>query len=107
MSHQVVGKPVGRVEGPEKVTGKARYAADFDLPGLLWAKVVRSPLPHARIRRINGDKARALPGVRAVLTGADIPDVLHGRRMLDLPLLTRDRVRYIGEPLAVVAVTRS
>ena len=56
MSHQVVGKPVGRVEGPEKVTGKARYAADFDLPGLLWAKVVRSPLPHARIRRIDTDK---------------------------------------------------
>ncbi|MEK7879954.1 MAG: xanthine dehydrogenase family protein molybdopterin-binding subunit, partial [candidate division NC10 bacterium] len=103
MSHQVVGKPVGRVEGPEKVTGKARYAADFLLPGLLWAKVVRSPLPHARIRRINGDKAKALPGVLAVLTGRDIPDVLHGRRMLDLPLMTRDRVRFIGEPVAVVA----
>lgn len=104
MSHTVVGKPVGRVEGPEKVTGKARYAADLVLPGLLWAKVVRSPLPHARILRINGDKARALPGVRAVLTAADVPDILYGRRMLDMPLLARDRVRYIGEPVAVVAV---
>jgi len=103
MSHAVVGKPIGRVEGREKVTGTARYAADLFLPGLLWAKAVRSPLPHARIVRIDTDKARALPGVRAVLTGADVPGVLHGRRMLDLPLLARDRVRYIGEPVAVVA----
>jgi CO/xanthine dehydrogenase Mo-binding subunit len=103
MSHVVVGKPIPRVEGAEKVTGKARYAADVHLPGLLWAKLARSPLPHARILRIAADKARALPGVHAVLTADDIPSVLVGRRMQDMPLLARDRVRFVGEPVAAVA----
>jgi CO/xanthine dehydrogenase Mo-binding subunit len=63
MSHTVVGKPIPRIEGAEKVTGKAGYAADVRLPGLLWGKLARSPLPHARILHISADKARALPGV--------------------------------------------
>lgn len=103
MSYAVVGRPVGRVEGLEKVTGRARYAADISLPGLLWAKVLRSPLPHARILRTGTEKARALPGVSAVLTGQDLPPVLVGRRLCDMPLLARDRVRFIGEPVAAVA----
>ena len=103
MSPTVVGKPIPRVEGADKVTGKARYAADVHLPGLLWGKLARSPLPHARILRIATDKARALPGVHAVLTAEDIPAVLVGRRMLDMPVLARDRVRFIGEPVAAVA----
>lgn len=103
MSHAVVGKPIPRVEGSEKVTGKARYAADVHLPGFLWGKLARSPLPHARIVRIIADKARAVPGVHAVLTAEDIPPVLVGRRLHDMPLLARDRVRFIGEPIAAVA----
>ncbi len=102
-AHTAVGRPVARVEGPAKVTGAARYAADVKLPGLLWARVVRSALPHARLLRVDADKARALPGVRAVLTATELPDVLVGRRMCDMPLLARGRVRFVGEPVAVIA----
>jgi len=66
----VVGKRISRVEGPEKVTGEAKYALDYtpkDLPGLLYGKILRSPYPHARVERIDASKAQALPGVKAVL----------------------------------------
>jgi carbon-monoxide dehydrogenase large subunit len=103
MSHRIVGQRIGRLDGAEKVTGAARYSADVALPGMIWGKALRSPLPHARILRIDTSKARALPGVLAVLTAADLPDVLVGRRMFDMPVLARDRVRFIGEKVAVVA----
>jgi CO/xanthine dehydrogenase Mo-binding subunit len=103
VSLTVVGKPVGRVEGPEKVSGKATYAADLILPGLIWGKALRSPLPHARIRHIDTSKARVLPGVMAVITAEDIPDVLIGRSIYDMPVLARDRVRFVGEKVAAVA----
>ena len=103
MAHRIVGQPIGRVDGVEKVRGEARYSADVALPGLIWGKALRSPLPHARIVRIDTAKAKALPGVLAVLTAQDLPNVLVGRRMFDMPLLARDRVRFIGEKLAVVA----
>jgi CO/xanthine dehydrogenase Mo-binding subunit len=99
----VVGRPVGRVEGEEKVTGRARYAADMVQPGQLWGKLLRSPLPHARIVTIDTSAARRLPGVHAVLTGADLPRVLIGLKLMDMPLLARDRVRFIGERVAAVA----
>ncbi|HWP35393.1 MAG TPA: xanthine dehydrogenase family protein molybdopterin-binding subunit [Thermodesulfobacteriota bacterium] len=103
MSYAVVGTGVPRVEGVEKVTGRARYAADVALPGLLWGKLHRSPLPHARIVRIDASAARAMRGVHAVLTAHDLPDVRIGRRVFDMPLLARDRVRFVGEPVAAVA----
>src|SRR2546428_12801408 len=103
MAHRIVGQPIGRVDGVDKVSGVARYSADVTLPGLVWGKALRSPLPHARILRIDTSKARALPGVLAVLTAGDLPDILVGRRMFDMPLLARDRVRFIGEKVAVVA----
>lgn len=103
MPHRIVGQPIGRLDGVEKVSGAARFSADVALPNLAWGKALRSPLPHARIRRIDTSKARALPGVLAVLTAADLPDVLVGRRMFDMPILARDRVRFIGEKVAVVA----
>lgn len=102
-THFVVGKPIGRVDGPEKVTGKARYTADVLLPGFVWGKALRSPLPHAKIVRVETAKAKALPGVLAVLTAKDLPNVLVGRRMFDMPILARDRVRFIGEKVAAVA----
>jgi carbon-monoxide dehydrogenase large subunit len=98
-----IGKPVGRVEGEAKVTGAARYAADINLPGMLWGKCLRSPLPHARIVRIDTARAAALPGVRAVITAADLPDRLWGRWLKDMPVLARDRVRFVGEKVAAVA----
>jgi CO/xanthine dehydrogenase Mo-binding subunit len=103
MAHRIVGQPIGRLDGVEKVSGAARYSADVTLPGLIWGKALRSPLPHARIVRIDTAEARAVPGVMAVLSARDLPDVLVGRRMFDMPLLARDRVRFIGEKVAVVA----
>src|SRR6266540_5069636 len=103
MALRIVGQSIGRLDGADKVSGAARYSADVTLPGLVWGKALRSPLAHARIVRIDTSKARAVPGVLAVLTAADLPDILVGRRMFDMPLLARDRVRFIGEKVAVVA----
>ena len=103
MPYKNIGKSVPRLEGAEKVDGRTRYAADIDLPGALWARLLRSPLPHARILSVDTSKAARLSGVRAVISGADIPAVLTGLRMKDMPLLARERVRYVGEPVAAVA----
>src|SRR5256885_4343497 len=75
---RVVGKSLPRMDGAGKVTGTAVYAADFALPGMLVGKVFRSAEPHARIMRVDTARARALPGVRAVMTAADVPDVRYG-----------------------------
>jgi len=89
--------------GPDKVSGKALYAADVLLPGMLWGKVLRSPYPHAHIRRIDTARARQVPGVHAVLTGQDLPDRRVGRLLRDIPVLARDRVLFVGEKVAAVA----
>jgi CO/xanthine dehydrogenase Mo-binding subunit len=104
MTYNAVGKPIGRVEGPAKVTGSATYSADIRPPSTVWGKALRSPLPHAHIVRIDTSAAERLPGVLAVLTANDLPDLLIGRRVYDMPVLARDRVRFIGEKVAVVAV---
>ena len=84
--------------------GATTFAADVMLPGTLWCKVLRSPLPHARIVGIDTSRARALPGVHAVLTSADLPpDTRMGRRMRDLPVLAIDKVRYVGDKVAAIA----
>ena len=104
MTHRVVGKPIGRVDGIEKVSGEARYSGDVSIPGLVWGKALRSPLPHARIVRIDTSQARAATrACSPVLTAQDLPNILVGRRMFDMPMLARDRVRFIGEKVAVVA----
>jgi CO/xanthine dehydrogenase Mo-binding subunit len=92
-----------RVDGVEKITGEARYAADIVRPGMLHAKVLRSPYAHASIRSIDTSRALALPGVAAVLTGADLSEYLVGRSMRDMPILAHDRVRFVGEKVAAVA----
>ena len=102
-SFTTVGTPVKRGEGPDKVSGQTLYTADFNLPGLLWGKVLRSPLPHARIVSIDTSRAKAVPGVHTVITGQDIPDRLVGRLLRDCPVLARDRVRFVGEKVAAVA----
>ncbi|MGH2588030.1 MAG: xanthine dehydrogenase family protein molybdopterin-binding subunit [Dehalococcoidia bacterium] len=102
-SYEVIGKAIPRVDGPLKVTGQAVYAADVTLPGMLWGKALLSPHAHARITRIDATAARNLPGVHAVLTGADVPGHLFGRALKDVPILSRDRVRHAGERVAAVA----
>ena len=102
-SYTTVGKAVPRLEGPQKVTGSALYPADVPVPGMLWGKALRSPLPHARILNVDTSRASRLPGVHAVLTGADLSGIYIGRRMLDLPVLAWDKVRFIGQKVAAVA----
>ena len=98
-----VGIPSPRVEGEQKVAGAAVYAVDVRLPDMLWAKVLRSPLAHGRIKRIDTAKASALSGVKAVLTGADLAGAKIGKKIIDMPLLADDVVRFAGEKVAAVA----
>ncbi len=99
----VIGASVPRAEGPDKVAGRCIYTADVNLPGLLWGKILRSPYPHARIRRIDGSRARQAPGVRAVITGQDIPGHFMGKMIRDMPVLCWDVVRFVGDRVAAVA----
>ncbi|MGH8543460.1 MAG: xanthine dehydrogenase family protein molybdopterin-binding subunit [Gammaproteobacteria bacterium] len=84
------------------MSGKVTYAADQAFPRMVWGKAVRSALPHGKILRVDTSKAKAHPGVLAVLTAEDAPDVLVGRQLQDTPVLARERVRFIGEKIAVV-----
>ena len=69
--YSVIGKPMPRVDARAKVTGQAKYAADYSLPGMLWCKLLRSPHPHARILGIDTSRAERLPGVKVIVTGKD------------------------------------
>jgi CO/xanthine dehydrogenase Mo-binding subunit len=96
-----VGQNVPRVDGVEKVTGRAKFLGDLAVPGMLYGKVLRSSYAHARIHSIDTSMAEALPGVAAVLTAADIGDVVptyNGR-----PVIAMNKVRYVGEPVAAIA----
>jgi 4-hydroxybenzoyl-CoA reductase alpha subunit len=101
----VIGKRLPRVDAREKVTGEAKYAADYSLPGMLWCKLVRSPYPHARILNIDTSKAANLPGVKAVVTGRDFGGWTWGwmPTTRDEPPLVVDKVRYMAEAVAGVA----
>ena len=103
LSGKSVGQPVQRVDGIAKVTGRARYAGDVELPGMLFGRCLRSPHASARIVAIDAAKAKALPGVRAVLTGADVPETRYGRMCKDIPVLAQGVVRFVGEKVAAVA----
>ena len=98
-----LARPERRADGSDKVTGRTRYAGDRAMAGMLWAAFLGSQVPHGRIRALDVTRARAMPGVRAVLTGADLPGVRFGRRLLDRPVLASDRVLFVGDRLAAVA----
>ena len=99
----VVGSSVRRVDGEAKVTGAAVYCLDYEEPRMLFAKLLRSPVPAGRIVRLDTSAAAALPGVRVVATAADAPTATSGLFVKDQPLFARDAVRYAGEPIAAVA----
>ncbi len=103
--YQVIGQPVPRPDGRAMVTGGAIYTADISLPGMLWAKALRTPFPHAKITAIDVAEAEKLPGVHLVLTGADVSGVLYGWRLRDVPVLAEHEVRFVGERVAAVAAT--
>ena len=100
-----VGVSVPRLDGVEKVTGEAKFTGDLAMPGLLECKVLRSPMPHAVIESIDATKAETLPGVVAVLTRDDLMDIdpYYGNCLRDRAVVAVDRVRFVGEPVAVVA----
>ncbi|MBI6872066.1 xanthine dehydrogenase family protein molybdopterin-binding subunit [Clostridium aciditolerans] len=97
----VIGKSVPRKESLDKVTGAARYTDDYDIPGLLHARMVTSPYAHAKIKSIEYANALKASGVRAVLTGQYFPQLI-GSTIVDRPPIAIDKVRYNGEPVAVV-----
>ncbi|MBI3091448.1 MAG: molybdopterin-dependent oxidoreductase [Candidatus Tectomicrobia bacterium] len=103
----VLGRRVRRIDGVEKATGQARYTADLRLPRLLHGKVVRSSVPHARIRAIDLGHARKVPGVKAILTGLDLPDHRFGLMVQDQRPLARDKVRFIGDEVAAVVASHA
>ena len=100
----MVGKPVPKVDGAGKVTGQAVYADDIDLPRMLHCKILRAQLPHARILSVDTSAARRIPGVKAVITGQDLP-IRFGILPVtqDEAALEGEKVRYVGDPLAAVA----
>ncbi|HEY8517712.1 MAG TPA: xanthine dehydrogenase family protein molybdopterin-binding subunit [Candidatus Binatia bacterium] len=112
---RVVGTRPLRHDGIDKVTGRARYGADINLPGMLHGKVLRSPHAHARILSIDVSRAAALPGVKAIVTGADMPRVASSTeqagestvnpRYLSDNILAKDKVLYTGHAVAAVAAT--
>ena len=103
---QSVGTRPIRPDGVDKVTGRARYGADFNLPGQLVGRILRSPHAHARIRHIDTSKAEKLRGVKAVITAADLPDRTNGNSgMFDTldNCMARKKALYDGHAVAAVA----
>jgi CO/xanthine dehydrogenase Mo-binding subunit len=110
---KLIGTRPVRPDGVPKVTGLARFGADFALPGMLWGKILRSPHAHARIRSIDTSQAQALPGVKAVMTSADLPEqkfeYLGPERItqnfwhMTRNTMAREKVLYEGHPVAAVA----
>ena len=111
-----IGKRTIRPDGADKVTGRAAFGADHSLPGMLWGKVLRSPHPHAIIKSINLGKAASLPGVKAVMSGDDLPIIPLDNPLMVGPadmryvsrnIMARDKVMYAGHAVAAVAATSS
>jgi CO/xanthine dehydrogenase Mo-binding subunit len=101
-SKGIIGASIPRIDVTEKVTGRAIFGPDLKLPGMLYGKVLRSPLPHARILNVDTSRAERLRGVRAVVTGKDLI-TRYGVVIQDQPPYAHEKVRYIGDPVAGVA----
>jgi CO/xanthine dehydrogenase Mo-binding subunit len=101
-----IGRSIPRVEARAKVTGTAEYIHNLRLPGMLWAKICRSTVPHGRIRHIDTSAAAAIPGVHRIVTATDIRTVIaepyYGPAFHDQPILAEGKVRHVGEPVAAV-----
>src|SRR5215203_1897247 len=98
MAEKLVGTNYTPLDHVAKVTGRAKYAEDFQADGMLFCKLLLSPMPHARVRRIDMSAALGMPGVKAILTADDLPEA--ARR--DIPALTNEPL-YEGEPILAVA----
>ena len=100
----IVGTSAPRVDGIEKVTGKAVYASDLQLPGMAYARILRSTVAHAKLVKVNAAPAKELPGVVATLTRDDIQgfNYKYGATYKDQSIVAVDKVRYVGDPIAAV-----
>src|SRR3954466_10905337 len=98
-----VGTSPPRLDAMDKASGRARYADDIRLPGMLHAALLTSPHAHARIVGYRLDAARAIAGVKAIVTGADLSGPRAGGIIKDESMVARGKVRYVGEPVAAVA----
>src|ERR1700752_879775 len=114
LDNKWIGKRTPPPDGADKVTGRAAYGADFSQPNMLIGKVLRSPHPHARIKSINFDKAAALAGVKAVMTGRDLVEFpwsksvmlgIQDMRFMSRNVMARDKALYAGHAVAAVAAT--
>lgn len=101
---KTVGKSLPRVDAAAKVTGRAKFTADYYFGNMLYGKILHSPIAHGRIKRIDTSKAETLPGVKLVLTGKDVPDITYGvsPARYDEHVLAKERVRYVGDEVAAV-----
>jgi CO/xanthine dehydrogenase Mo-binding subunit len=102
-NYRVIGTPVERVDGPEMLSGQALYGPDMKLPGMLWGKILRSPIPHGKVLRVDVAKAKAHPGVKAVICAQDVPVRRYGYAIEDEYIFAIDKVVYVGQPVAAVA----
>src|ERR1044072_4998178 len=115
MNNKWIGERTIRPDGADKVTGRAAYAADTTMPGMIWGKVLRSPHPHARIKSIDTSAAEAFPGVKAVMTAKDIVDFpidkgpvmlgIQDMRWMCRNVMAREKALFHGHPVAAVAAT--
>jgi len=114
VNNKWIGQRTIRPDGVDKVTGRAAFAADTTMPGMIWGKVLRSPHPHARIRSIDTSKAEALPGVKAVVTSRDVVDFpivksvilgIQDMRWMCRNVMAREKALFPGHPVAAVAAT--
>ncbi|MGA2295985.1 MAG: molybdopterin cofactor-binding domain-containing protein [FCB group bacterium] len=105
MNLSVVGKRLPKIDAPDKATGRAIYTDDISLSNMLYGKLLLSPFAHAKILSIDTSEAETLPGVKAVLTSKDVPDITWGTSppRYDEYVLARDKVRYVGDVVAAVA----
>ncbi len=101
--YRVIGVPVERVDGREIVSGQSVYAPDLKLPKMLWGKILRSPIAHGKLLRVDVEKAKRLSGVRAVITAKDVPQRKYSYSIKDETIFAIDKVRYIGDAVAAVA----
>ncbi|MBU0764436.1 MAG: molybdopterin-dependent oxidoreductase [Bacteroidetes bacterium] len=101
----VVGKRLPKIDAPDKATGRAVYTDDITLPNMIYGKLLLSSVPHAYIKSIDTTRAKALPGVKAILTGADVPDIKWGTSpaRYDETVLAKEKVRFVGDVVAAVA----
>ncbi|MCK4341384.1 MAG: molybdopterin-dependent oxidoreductase [Phycisphaerae bacterium] len=104
-SHTTVGISIPRVDAADKVTGRAQYTADIVLPNMIHGKILGSAVAHGKLKRVDVSKAKALEGVLAVLTGADVTDTMYGvsPARYDEHVLAKEKVRHVGDPVAAVA----